>query len=62
MTQPHQYERVRDGFTCPRCWGSKDQGTLLCWPCHHKEKNRHDGCYSKTTERAIAAYNDLMGG
>ena len=24
---------------CPRCGADKDQGLVLCWPCHRKTKN-----------------------
>jgi hypothetical protein len=37
-----QQERVRASFTCVCCGGTKDQGVLLCWPCHHAQKRRHE--------------------
>jgi hypothetical protein len=33
------YPLVRTDNTCPRCLGVKASGLLLCWPCHHEEKD-----------------------
>lgn len=43
------YENVMRQNTCVRCGGSKDHGTLLCFPCHRRDR-RKDGSYSERTE------------
>jgi len=50
----NQYEHVRALSICVGCDGSKDVGLLLCWTCHHKQKARHDGSYSKEIEDKLA--------
>ena len=51
---------VRQDSTCPLCLGIKDQGLVLCWPCHRKEKAANHGCYSDFAERRIAATEKLL--
>jgi hypothetical protein len=33
--------RVRAGFTCPICYGPKDQGLVACWPCFRSSRLRY---------------------
>jgi hypothetical protein len=47
---------VRDGYTCPSCLGPKNRGLLICWPCHHDQKQHNDGKYDQLTEAMISAY------
>lgn len=47
------YNRVRSGTTCPRCFGPKDFGLLLCWPCHTAETEANGGKYSSEVEFAL---------
>lgn len=53
MTLP-QNPMVRRWHTCPKCLNSKDEGLVLCWPCHRTEKRQNDGGYSVETEAKIA--------
>lgn len=46
---------VRADGLCPHCGEAKTQGLLLCWPCHHKQKEHYDGDYGKLAKRQIAA-------
>lgn len=50
-----QYNRIRALAVCPNCREAKDAGLILCWPCHHTQKNRNDGSYSKRLEAKLAA-------
>lgn len=52
---------VRSMYTCPACSQPKDRGLLLCWPCHHKEKRIHDGCYSQRVELLLDALEREQG-
>jgi hypothetical protein len=49
----NQYPNIRNSVTCPNCQESKSIGLVLCWPCHHKQKHRNDGCYSKRVESKL---------
>ena len=51
---------VRADSTCPLCLGLKDQGLVLCWPCHRSEKRANGGKYSDFAERRIAATEKLL--
>src|ERR1700676_4870170 len=42
-TQTYQYNRVRALHWCPRCFGVKDYGLLVCWPCNTRLKRAYDG-------------------
>lgn len=53
MTVDHPL--VRSSYICPLCRNHKDQGLVLCWPCHRKEKAANGGCYSNTAETIIEA-------
>ena len=37
--------------TCPLCLEPKDQGRLICWPCHKTQTAHNRGGYS---EHAVA--------
>lgn len=45
---------VRADSTCPLCLHAKDQGLVLCWPCHHEQKRLFDACYGQLAEALIA--------
>jgi hypothetical protein len=47
------YPHVRTLLACPKCSQPKDQGLLLCWPCHRQQKREHGGGYSAQTMHAI---------
>jgi hypothetical protein len=49
----NQRIHVRKLRVCPLCNKPKDTGLVLCWPCHNKEKEENDGCYSARTERIL---------
>jgi hypothetical protein len=42
-TQTPQYSRVRALHWCPKCFGIKNPGELVCWPCHKRLKRAYDG-------------------
>ena len=46
----NQYPRIRAMLNCVNCGNAKDQGLILCWPCHHNLKQRHNGGYGKRVE------------
>ena len=48
-----QHDRVRAVTFCPRCFGTKDQGLLVCWPCHARLKRAYDGGYGRVMERRL---------
>ena len=50
----YQHDFVRKHKVCVCCGKPKAEGLLLCWPCHHKEKQRCDGDYSQLVKNAIA--------
>jgi hypothetical protein len=52
--------RVRRGFTCPLCYGPKDAGLVVCWPCNRQEKNNNNGSYSNWAEDTITAFEDFL--
>lgn len=54
MTVQSQYPHVRAMLECPRCWKPKGAGLLLCWPCHHNLKKRHNGGYGRRVEAQLA--------
>jgi hypothetical protein len=45
---------VRADATCPLCLGVKDDGLVLCWQCHRKQKRLFDGSYGQLAEALIA--------
>ena len=49
---------VRNDYTCPACFGVKDKGLLICWPCHRNEGRR----YSKRCERLITEREQYLRG
>jgi hypothetical protein len=55
-TRPVEHPRVRAQYTCIRCGGSKGLELLLCWPCHHAEKELSDGGYSDEIEQSLAKF------
>lgn len=55
-----QWPRVRAHNTCPNCLQSKDKELLLCWPCHHSQKNHNDGDYSKRCWAKIEAWEQQL--
>jgi hypothetical protein len=52
--------RVRCGFTCPLCYGPKDAGLVVCWPCHRNQELENDGCYSEDAETTIAEFENFL--
>lgn len=44
----NDYDKVRRLRTC-LCGDAKDEGLILCWPCHRREKRFNDGGYSAET-------------
>ncbi len=50
-----QNPKVRAEKVCPNCLQGKDVGLVLCWPCHHSQKDHNDGDYSKRCKAKIAA-------
>lgn len=48
----NQFSRIRALKVCLNCGNAKDQGLILCWPCHHNLK-AYDGCYSKKTDQFL---------
>lgn len=52
-TPTYQYSRVRERLWCCSCQGTKDQGLLVCWPCHTRLKRRFDGGYGAAVTKRI---------
>lgn len=53
MIPASQHPRARALLVCIQCKGAKEEGLVLCWDCHHKQKRLHDGCYSAITEATL---------
>ena len=47
-TSLNDYDKVRRMPRC-LCGDEKDEGCVLCWRCHHREKRFNDGGYSTET-------------
>jgi len=58
----YQHDKVRGDKVCPNCAEAKPIGNLLCWPCHHSQKQMNDGDYSKRCKARIAARDITLGG
>lgn len=56
----NQYVYIRAQTVCPNCRQDKKPGVILCWPCHHAQKNHNDGCYSKRLECKLAAMDQAL--
>lgn len=44
---------VRQLPICLSCKGAKDQGLVLCWPCHREQKRLNEGGYSPEVQDLI---------
>jgi hypothetical protein len=49
--------RVRRGFTCPICYGPKDQGLVACWYCFRTSGLKQ--C-DPDAEATVAAFEDFL--
>lgn len=49
--------RVRNQNTCPFCMGSKDLGTVACWPCYRSERLRYG---NPEAETVISGFEDFL--
>lgn len=56
----YQYDEVRADIICPNCLQDKSVGLLLCWPCHHSQKQFNDGDYSAKCKAKIAKRNTAL--
>jgi hypothetical protein len=45
--------------TCIRCQGAKDEGLVVCWPCHGYMKATFGGCYDPEIEQRIKVLDAL---
>lgn len=42
------------------CGQPKTSGLVLCWECHHKEKQLNDGGYSKETDALLNSMEEML--
>ena len=58
----NQHDNVRALPRCPNCRELKPIGNLLCWPCHHSQKEHNDGDYSPRLKRKLDALDASLAG
>ena len=56
----NQYPFVRADSLCVWCGEKKDKGLLLCWPCHHTQKDRNDGDYGRKAYSKLDQRESLL--
>jgi hypothetical protein len=49
--------RTRSGFTCPFCYGPKDQGLLACWYCFNRSGLRNG---APEAEAKLLQFEDFL--
>jgi hypothetical protein len=49
--------RTRRGWTCPLCFGPKDAGLVVCWPCF---KGPNGLKYNHEREAEVSAFEAFL--
>ena len=54
------YPHLRRLAFCPWCGRRKDDGLVICWPCHRELKDQHRGTWGKEAERYLDRFERTM--